>query len=176
MGTPEKADLSTILPLIRARLVAQEVLGADIDPTGRIYDTIEDDVTQFPVLGAPQVIWLRLAQEVPQEEGLFNAAETFDARVVRILKVILQTRSLLDKVGDARLFLERSTKSHLSLEVAIYEALQGWHVTDAETDNEYTHQALRYWGIDPPERSPQQRGWGFSVMNFRLYYTRPEIE
>lgn len=160
----KESVFSDVLDLIAAKLVADDVM-----PAAKIGYVV--DWTDVPQMHSEHDLLLAPGDETAV--GNFaHGSGRLDVRANRILEVIVRTRRVTDKAGDAKQVLTHRTKGHLQLEDAVIDSLQGFYPTSAAM-NELAF-GMEYLRIARPQRknSTGQKEWLGSAVMFTVPYRR----
>ena len=159
---PITTSLTAILPVIRQKLIDDEILQGT-----RINFTVEED---WPHLSAQQDILLKVRTE--KRHGNFQMGSgRYDVRVKRTLQVILRTRKLSDKVGSDYKLLNDTAVGVIAIEDSIIESLEDFIPVDAN-GNMLTFEGLEFSDISEPQKAKAQKDWTSSSVNFTIPYRR----
>lgn len=165
---PIPTNISTILALIRAKLVADAVGTAD-----QIDFTLSRSPKTLPHLMNSHDIWLWPRDE-RFEEGFFEGGGRTSVRVIRKLFVVVRTQLNLDHAESDRLLLTDATLGHAAIEDAVVQSLHDFYVADA-SGNRLTTYGIEVKNLEGPERVEdrgEERGWCSSAIVAEVPYVR----
>jgi hypothetical protein len=162
-----RSNILTVLTAVKAKLLADEVLG--VDATEDRVRLINKQPDRVPTTMGDKLLFLRPRRENPA--GKFDGGSgRIDRRTYRLVEIsILSRYGELDQIDDKTHLLDEDL-SHFELEDDIIDCLDLHHLADPD-ENLILFEPMR-WVQGPSDPETFKPGWIISTIQFEVGYQR----